>query len=179
LRIRVTIMDIAFGSVPSRRLGRSLGINNIPPKHCSDACVYCQVGPTCETADFGAVAPFVHIREAEGRHIEALLSLFHHFGLSVPDNPWRGRVERYPSLQAACEVGVAAEIANAGMYDRLLKGARRPELLAVLRNLRDASQQRHLPAFERCVQRGRDGRAGGRGRGGPGGGHNWRGGCAC
>jgi wyosine [tRNA(Phe)-imidazoG37] synthetase (radical SAM superfamily) len=38
--------DIAFGPVPSRRLGRSLGINNIPPKHCSYACVYCQVGPT-------------------------------------------------------------------------------------------------------------------------------------
>lgn len=39
-------MDIAFGPVPSRRLGRSLGINSIPPKHCSYACVYCQVGPT-------------------------------------------------------------------------------------------------------------------------------------
>ena len=25
---------IAFGPVPSRRLGRSLGINNIPPKSC-------------------------------------------------------------------------------------------------------------------------------------------------
>jgi len=35
-----------FGPVPSRRLGRSLGINNIPPKVCSYACVYCQVGRT-------------------------------------------------------------------------------------------------------------------------------------
>ena len=35
-----------FGPVPSRRLGRSLGINNIPAKHCSYACVYCQVGRT-------------------------------------------------------------------------------------------------------------------------------------
>ena len=41
-------MDIAFGPVPSRRLGCSLGINNIPPKHGSYACVYCQVGPTPE-----------------------------------------------------------------------------------------------------------------------------------
>ena len=39
-------MDITFGPVPSRRLGRSLGINNIPPKHCSYSCVYCQVGTT-------------------------------------------------------------------------------------------------------------------------------------
>jgi wyosine [tRNA(Phe)-imidazoG37] synthetase (radical SAM superfamily) len=40
--------DVArtFGPVPSRRLGRSLGINNIPPKHCSYSCIYCQVGPT-------------------------------------------------------------------------------------------------------------------------------------
>ena len=37
---------IAFGPVPSRRLGRSLGINNIPAKTCSYSCVYCQLGHT-------------------------------------------------------------------------------------------------------------------------------------
>lgn len=40
---------IAFGPVPSRRLGRSLGVNNIPPKHCSYSCTYCQVGATSGT----------------------------------------------------------------------------------------------------------------------------------
>ncbi len=40
---------LTFGPVPSRRLGRSLGINNIPPKACSYSCVYCQVGPTKTT----------------------------------------------------------------------------------------------------------------------------------
>ena len=39
---------IAFGPVPSRRLGQSLGINNVTTKACSYACVYCQVGPTTE-----------------------------------------------------------------------------------------------------------------------------------
>jgi wyosine [tRNA(Phe)-imidazoG37] synthetase (radical SAM superfamily) len=39
---------IAFGPVPSRRLGRSLGINNIPPKVCTYSCVYCQLGRTIE-----------------------------------------------------------------------------------------------------------------------------------
>ena len=34
---------IAFGPVPYKRLGRSLGINNIPPKICTYSCVYCQV----------------------------------------------------------------------------------------------------------------------------------------
>jgi wyosine [tRNA(Phe)-imidazoG37] synthetase (radical SAM superfamily) len=37
---------IAFGPVPSRRLGRSLGVNNVPPKVCSYSCVYCQLGRT-------------------------------------------------------------------------------------------------------------------------------------
>ena len=37
---------LTFGPVPSRRLGHSLGINNIPPKICSYACIYCQVGKT-------------------------------------------------------------------------------------------------------------------------------------
>lgn len=39
-------MSIVFGPIPSRRLGRSLGVNNIPPKICSYACVYCQIGNT-------------------------------------------------------------------------------------------------------------------------------------
>jgi len=37
---------IAFGPVPSRRLGRSLGVNNIPVKICTYSCVYCQIGRT-------------------------------------------------------------------------------------------------------------------------------------
>jgi len=37
---------IAYGPVPSRRLGKSLGINNIPPKICTYSCIYCQLGKT-------------------------------------------------------------------------------------------------------------------------------------
>jgi len=33
-----------FGPVPSRRLGKSLGVNNIPFKVCSYSCRYCQLG---------------------------------------------------------------------------------------------------------------------------------------
>ena len=35
-----------FGPVPSRRLGRSLGINHVPPKTCTYSCIYCQLGRT-------------------------------------------------------------------------------------------------------------------------------------
>ena len=39
-----------FGPVPSRRLGKSVGINNIPPKICSYSCVYCQLGISLQKA---------------------------------------------------------------------------------------------------------------------------------
>ncbi len=39
---------IAYGPVPSRRLGQSLGINNIPPKACTYSCAYCQIGRTTD-----------------------------------------------------------------------------------------------------------------------------------
>lgn len=35
-----------FGPVGSRRLGRSLGVNNVPYKTCSYSCIYCQLGKT-------------------------------------------------------------------------------------------------------------------------------------
>lgn len=37
---------LAFGPVNSRRLGLSLGINNIPYKYCTYSCIYCQLGRT-------------------------------------------------------------------------------------------------------------------------------------
>ncbi len=38
--------NLVFGPVPSRRLGRCMGINHIPAKYCTYACAYCQVGKT-------------------------------------------------------------------------------------------------------------------------------------
>jgi len=40
------MQSFVFGPIPSRRLGQSLGVNNIPPKVCSYSCVYCQIGRT-------------------------------------------------------------------------------------------------------------------------------------
>ena len=39
-------MKHIFGPVPSRRLGRSLGIDVVPFKTCSYDCIYCQLGRT-------------------------------------------------------------------------------------------------------------------------------------
>jgi hypothetical protein len=127
-------------------------------------------------ADFGEVLPFSHIRAAEARHIDALRILFARYGAPVPENPWPGRVARYGSVQEACAAGVAAEIDNAALYDRLLAATQRPDIRVVFRNLQEASQRRHLRAFERCAQGAAGRRADGPGVGDAGGGRRWRGG---
>jgi len=103
--------------------------------------------------DFGLVRPFSNIRDAEARHIDALLTLFHEYDLTPPLNPWPGKVDRYTSIRDACAAAMEAEIANAALYERLLESTGRSDILTVFRNLRDASQERHLPAFRRCVER--------------------------
>jgi hypothetical protein len=103
--------------------------------------------------DFGEVRPFINIREAEARHIQALCFLFNTYGIAIPENAWPGKVAHYTTLHEACQAGVAAEIENGEMYKRLLKSTTRPDILNVYRNLQAASQQRHLPAFQRCVER--------------------------
>lgn len=63
--------SLVFGPVPSRRLGRSLGVNHIPPKVCTYACAYCQVGPTTEaTIQRRAFFP----PEQVARQVEAALA---------------------------------------------------------------------------------------------------------
>jgi len=45
-------MGYIFGPVPSRRLGRSLGIDLVPFKTCTYDCIYCQLGRTsCQTLE--------------------------------------------------------------------------------------------------------------------------------
>jgi wyosine [tRNA(Phe)-imidazoG37] synthetase (radical SAM superfamily) len=67
-------LPIAFGPIRSRRLGWSLGINNVRPKTCTYSCVYCQVGATNRSRSvrerfFGsdAVVAAVRARLAECR----------------------------------------------------------------------------------------------------------------
>ena len=101
--------------------------------------------------DFGEVSPFANIRESESRHIGALNKLFTRYKLAIPKNHWPGKVDRYANLQVACTSGIAGEVLNAEMYDRLIAATVRPDILFVLLNLKDASQNRHLPAFQRCA----------------------------
>lgn len=103
---------------------------------------------------FGPVRPFVNIIESEGRHAAALLQQYQRLGLKPPHNRWAAHDTKAPAtLREACENAIAAEIENAEMYQRLLKTTEDATLHNVLSNLADSSQNRHLPAFRRCLER--------------------------
>jgi wyosine [tRNA(Phe)-imidazoG37] synthetase (radical SAM superfamily) len=44
--VEIVVPHHVYGPVPSRRLGRSLGIDLVPFKTCSYDCIYCQLGRT-------------------------------------------------------------------------------------------------------------------------------------
>jgi hypothetical protein len=102
---------------------------------------------------FGSVRPFSNIVRAEDRHVQRWYTLFNQYGLPIPDDIFAGQVEAPTTLQAACEMGVAAEIADAQMYDRFLEFVDEPDLRATFIQLSNVSRNNHQPAFERCVSR--------------------------
>jgi hypothetical protein len=104
--------------------------------------------------DFGPIRPFINIVDAEARHASALLAVFDRYGLTAPANRWTNAVPRYSSIQAACVASIQGEIENIALYDRILASTRRSDLRTVYESLRAASQERHLPAFRRCAERG-------------------------
>ena len=121
---------------------------------------------------FGEIRPFTNILEAEKRHIKALFPLFEKYGFDIPENSWGKRVETPNSILEACQAGVEAEIENAEMYHRLLAATQGyADVQQVFKNLQRASQENHLSAFQRCVERN------GIGGGGRGAAHKCRGGC--
>lgn len=109
--------------------------------------VYAQV-----IKDYGRVRPFSKILRSEQRHINALLPFFQKYGLEVPLNPYLGKVESYDSLAQACQAGVDGEIKNVELYNKIFALADDPDLIVVFERLQWASQNNHLPAFQRCAE---------------------------
>jgi hypothetical protein len=71
-------------------------------------------------------------------------------GVEVPANPGLTTAVSFDSLTDACAAGVAAEIADAALYDELMPVTTHADLLQVYQNLQSASLENHLPAFEAC-----------------------------
>lgn len=102
--------------------------------------------------DFGRVRPFSKIIYSEQRHIDALIPFFAKYGVDVPDDSYYGRVPGYDSIQQACEAAIIGEMANVELYNKIFELADDPDLIAVFENLQWVSQNRHLPAFQRCAE---------------------------
>ena len=99
---------------------------------------------------FGSVRPFSNIVRSENNHINLWMNLFAKYGIAVPTDSFAGNIKVPDTLKAACQMGVKAEIDNVEMYDRFLGFVTQPDLKAAFTQLRQVSQERHLPAFERC-----------------------------
>lgn len=63
--MKATHLHHVYGPVPSRRLGRSLGVDLVPFKVCCYDCVYCQLGPTTELTVTAGNQPRVDVVLAE------------------------------------------------------------------------------------------------------------------
>lgn len=101
--------------------------------------------------DFGDVLPFYNIVVAEVRHSASIAGLFGNRGWTVPVSEWnRDNVPGFATLARACAAGVEAEQANIALYDELLEGDLPADVERVFVNVRAASLNNHLPAFERC-----------------------------
>lgn len=103
---------------------------------------------------FGDARPFVNIVEAERRHAAMAAAQMRRFGMEVPPNPYLGTVPAPASLLDACQTGIVAEQENIALYNRILPGISDPDVRTTLEALLAASRDRHLPAFQRCVDRG-------------------------
>lgn len=118
---------------------------------------------------FGEVRPFVNIVESEERHIRALERLCDRYGVPVPRDEWPERVRAPASLLEACTAAVEAEKENSGLYEELREATREyPDVQETFLRLQVASEENHLPAFERCVARENGAPGSGDGRGGHG-----------
>ncbi len=111
---------------------------------------------TAILAKFGTtVQPYANILRAEKQHIAALQQQCVKYGVAVPADTYLGTVTATATLLEAAQVGVFAENLNVAMYGTLLtQVAKYPSLVQVFTNLRAASLNNHLPAFEAAVANG-------------------------
>ena len=115
---------------------------------------------------FPDARPFVNIVNAERTHAAEIASVMRSYGIAPAGNKLIGTaaiMAAVPAtLEEACAIGVKAEIDNRELYDRKLIPAvgGHADIVALFRQLRDASQDNHLPAFQRCAGNGSGGRRG-------------------
>ena len=101
---------------------------------------------------YGSVEPYQTIYQAELRHIDALVRQLERLGEEVPENPYLGKITAPDDLVSAADAWAIGEVLNVELYDQLISKTQNANLLNVLGNLRIASLESHLPAFELAAQ---------------------------
>jgi wyosine [tRNA(Phe)-imidazoG37] synthetase (radical SAM superfamily) len=77
-----------YGPVPSRRLGRSLGIDLVPHKICTYNCIYCQIGKTTDkTIVRKEYVPVKEVLEEVSRFLREETSSIDHLSISGSGEP--------------------------------------------------------------------------------------------
>ena len=97
--------------------------------------------------EYGSVNPYSNIIRAESAHINALVTLFRTYGISVPADTGDEHAVIPSDLKAAASVGVQAEQYNISMYEKFLKENLPQDVKDAFISLRDASLS-HLAAFQ-------------------------------
>ncbi|MGZ5091100.1 MAG: hypothetical protein ACXWIP_07995 [Burkholderiales bacterium] len=101
--------------------------------------------------DFGPIAPFPTIRDAEESHMIALEALFVRLGLRLPNTRCRAPVPHFQDLSLALRAAIAAEKDNLAIYARVSAGARDAEIAAEIGKLQRDCREHHLPALQGCA----------------------------
>ena len=77
-----------YGPVPSRRLGRSLGIDLVPHKICTYDCIYCQIGKTTQkTLVRKEYVPVMEVMEEVARFLKEETASIDYLSLSGSGEP--------------------------------------------------------------------------------------------
>ncbi len=140
-----TVADMPFEDVSSEEI-EALGLA-INDEYKAQA-LYQKV-----ISKFGDVKPFSSIVQSEGVHIAELKEVYSKYSLDVPQDDWYDQVPEFDTLADACAAGVQAEIDNVALYDGLFSKVDNQDITEVFTSLRDASLNKHLPAFQRCSSR--------------------------
>lgn len=102
---------------------------------------------------YGKVKPFVTIYRAEEQHINALQALFEKYNLEIPIDNVSLQPNVFDSFKTACQAGAETEKANAFLYQNNLLPLVNDfaDIKQVFGNLKEASENKHLPALSRCA----------------------------
>jgi hypothetical protein len=167
---RIAVVALLIGSITATATSASSWSETVSaesqlPVDVRQAVLEALLGPEGEYAayatygaiidEYGTVTPFTNIMASEAKHIDALKQILDRYAVPYPvENPYLGTIDAPRSVAEAAQAGVDAEIANVALYERQLAAAADyPDIREVFTNLQTASQESHLPAFQRAAVR--------------------------